>query len=235
MAKWYYAKGTTQQGPVDLMTLRGMLSRGELDPSDLVWREGFSDWIAASSAPEVSGPIAPTVYPSAQGGALSYAVPRMYEAQGPTERAGFWLRFGAWVIDWIITAIGGLCVGGCMGGAMGGMIGAAGGGGNSARMRAQMSGLRLTGQLIGIVIGWLYYALMESSNSQATLGKMACGIIVTDLNGEKISFGRATGRHFAKILSGLILLVGYMMAGWTEKKQALHDMIASTLVMRKPR
>ena len=55
---------------------------------------------------------------------------------------------------------------------------------------------------------------------------------MTDLDGDRISFGRASGRHFAKILSGCLLAIGYMMAGFTEKKQALHDMMAGTLVVR---
>lgn len=84
-----------------------------------------------------------------------------------------------------------------------------------------------------IVLGWLYFAFMESSDKQATLGKQALGIIVTDLNGNPISFPRATGRYFAKNLSTIILFIGFIMAGFTEKKQALHDIIASTLVVKK--
>jgi uncharacterized RDD family membrane protein YckC len=80
--------------------------------------------------------------------------------------------------------------------------------------------------------GWLYEALMESSSYQATLGKMIFGMKVTDLYGNRISFGRATGRHFAKILSGLILCIGFIMVGLTERKQGLHDLIAGTLVRR---
>ena len=86
---------------------------------------------------------------------------------------------------------------------------------------------------ISTVVNWLYFALMESSARQATLGKMALGIVVTDLEGNRIGFGRATGRYFAKILSALILLIGFIMAAFTAKKQALHDMIASTLVVKK--
>lgn len=82
-----------------------------------------------------------------------------------------------------------------------------------------------------IILQWLYFALMESSKKQATLGKMALGIKVTDLQGNRISFGRATGRYFGKILSGLILNIGYIMAAFTEKKQALHDMMANCLVI----
>jgi uncharacterized RDD family membrane protein YckC len=73
---------------------------------------------------------------------------------------------------------------------------------------------------------------MESSAKQATVGKMALGIIVTDLDGRRIGFGRATGRYFAKILSALTLGIGFLMAGFTERKQALHDMVASCLVIR---
>ena len=84
---------------------------------------------------------------------------------------------------------------------------------------------------IQTVITWLYYSLMESSAKQATVGKMALGIIVTDLEGRRIGFGRATGRYFAKILSALILGIGFLMAAFTERKQGLHDMIAGTLVV----
>jgi len=79
---------------------------------------------------------------------------------------------------------------------------------------------------------WLYEALMLSSPYQATLGKMIFGMQVTDLNGNRISFGRATARHFAKWLSGLILCIGYIMVGITERKQGLHDLLAGTLVRR---
>jgi len=91
--------------------------------------------------------------------------------------------------------------------------------------------------LYGVVlvcITWLYYALLESSARQATVGKMVMGIVVTDLNNNRITFGRATGRYFAKILSGLIFCIGYMMAGFTQKKQALHDMLSGCLVANKP-
>lgn len=84
---------------------------------------------------------------------------------------------------------------------------------------------------ISIIMEWLYCALMESSHRQATLGKIIVGIKVTDLNGNRISFGRATGRHFGKILSSLFLFIGYIMAGFTEKKQALHDIISNCLVV----
>lgn len=86
--------------------------------------------------------------------------------------------------------------------------------------------------LIAFVGDWLYFSLMESSSSQGTVGKIVCGLRVTDTQGRRISFGRATGRYFAKILSALILLIGYLMVGWTRQKRGLHDFIAGTLVVR---
>lgn len=87
--------------------------------------------------------------------------------------------------------------------------------------------------LVFLLPSWLYYAFMESSPKQATLGKMMLGIVVTDLNGNKISFGQATRRFFSKVISGLILYIGYVMAIFTDKKQALHDIMARCLVVNK--
>jgi uncharacterized RDD family membrane protein YckC len=89
------------------------------------------------------------------------------------------------------------------------------------------------GRIVGFFGIWLYFSLFESSRKQATLGKLALGIKIVGPDNTRISFGRATGRHFAKILSGLTLGVGYVMAGFTDKKQALHDMVASCYVVRR--
>jgi Predicted membrane protein/domain len=85
--------------------------------------------------------------------------------------------------------------------------------------------------LLGIVIGWLYFAVCESSAWQGTLGKLALGIRVTDMQGNRISFPRALGRYAAKLLSGIILCIGYLMVAWTQRKQGLHDMVCGTLVL----
>lgn len=87
--------------------------------------------------------------------------------------------------------------------------------------------------MASILFKWLYYSLMESSAKQATLGKMALGIKVVDLDGNRISFGKATGRYFGKIISTLIIYIGFMMAGWTIRKQALHDIMAGCLVINE--
>ena len=119
--------------------------------------------------------------------------------------AGFWRRFLAALIDGILLGI------------VGGIL--------TSQMDQTASGS------ISTIIGWLYYAGMESSSRQATLGKSLLGMTVTDLRGQRISFLRATGRYFAKFLSALILMIGYIMAAFTERKQALHDKLADTLVL----
>lgn len=83
------------------------------------------------------------------------------------------------------------------------------------------------------IVAWLYEALMTSSKYQATLGKMACGLKVVTEQGQKLSFANATGRYFAKILSAIILFIGYLMVIWDPRKQALHDKLAKTFVVYK--
>src|ERR1700693_2550295 len=139
---------------------------------------------------------------------------------------GFWIRVVAAIIDAIILRIVVAPVGMIFGGL--GMAGMMSG--------IPHRGLRFLGGGITIILlifgSWLYEAFMESSSYQATLGKMIFGMKVTDLNGNRISFERATGRHFAKWLSGMILGIGYIMVGFTERKQGLHDLLAGTLVRR---
>lgn len=93
--------------------------------------------------------------------------------------------------------------------------------------------LNLCGNLVGILAGWLYFAGMESSSHQGTLGKMALGIKVTDLAGDPISFGQASGRYFAKLASGLLFGIGYLMIAFTENQQGMHDLMAGCLVVNK--
>jgi len=88
--------------------------------------------------------------------------------------------------------------------------------------------------LAGVLMQWLYHAYLESGERQGTWGKQVLGLYVTDLVGQPITFGRASGRFFAKIVTGMVPLgIGYIMAGFTERRQALHDMIASCLVLRR--
>lgn len=96
-----------------------------------------------------------------------------------------------------------------------------------------LPGVRLPITPVGWVIGWLYFALLESSAHQATIGKMALSIRVTDSAGARITFWRATARYWAKFICLFTGMIGFIMAGFTERKQALHDMIARCLVVRR--
>jgi uncharacterized RDD family membrane protein YckC len=93
--------------------------------------------------------------------------------------------------------------------------------------------MSITTGLFSIPFSWAYFSGMESSPLQATIGKLTVGIYVTDLQGIRLTFGRATARFFAKALSGAVLMLGYIMAGFTEKRQALHDNLAGSLVLVK--
>ena len=128
----------------------------------------------------------------------------------PTRYAGFWTRVVAAIIDAIIIGIAGSLVGMLFGGPE----------------NSQLPGL------LSMVIAWLYGAYQESSKTQATIGKRIMGLVVTDMQGKRLTFLNATGRHFAKYISAIILCIGYLMVAFTPKKQGLHDMIAGTLVVR---
>lgn len=152
--------------------------------------------------------------------------------------AGFWLRFVAYIIDSFILQFVGFILALPF---VGAIIFSAFRIASTESEFNQETLMGITGIvgavftliLLTTVAGWLYFALMESSKTQGTLGKMALGLKVTDMEGNRIGFGRATGRYFGKIISRMIIYIGYIMAGLTEKKQALHDMMAGCLVVRK--
>ena len=212
---WYYSLNGQQSAPVSFSELQHLAMIGQLRPVDLVWSEGMPEWAQASTVQGLfaSPPPSAGVYVPSYGVAAS-----QYQTQmlGNVVYAGFWWRVLAYVIDTIILLIHGYLF----------------------IVVLEVLGIRGRdaegiGKLFDAIVGWLYYALQEASVHQGTLGKRACGLIVTDMNGQRISFGRATGRYFAKFLSSLILFIGFIMAGFTEKRQALHDMIASTLVLKR--
>jgi len=144
---------------------------------------------------------------------------------------GFWIRFVAIIIDAIIIRVVIAPIGFMFAG-----LGWLGGITQGFPHRLPPPALFLVGggitALLIIVGQWLYEAFLLSSSYQATPGKMIFGMKVTDLQGNRISFARASGRHFAKYLSAMFLCVGFIMAGFTARKQALHDILAGTIVGR---
>ncbi len=131
--------------------------------------------------------------------------------------AGFWLRFIALIIDGMIIFGMFFCIGYIMG-----IIG----------LPNLLTENDNFGDAIGIIIIWLYFAIMESSPRQATFGKTALRLKVTDINLNNLSFAKASLRHFGKIISTITIFIGYIIAGFSNKKQALHDIIAGTLVIK---
>ena len=153
--------------------------------------------------------------------------------------AGFWLRFLAWLIDGLILSPVFLLfvfLGLGMTGGLAHLMALSqrhGGGELDPAAFATFFSMFFTFLALALLVRWLYSAYLESSEKQATWGKQVLGLYVTDINGQRLSFAHASGRFFAKLVSNLIPLeLGYIMAAFTERRQALHDMIASTLVLK---
>lgn len=144
--------------------------------------------------------------------------------------AGFWLRFCAFIVDLLIV---GLVLGPITFKPLLNNVGSQASPKDILAFYTGGSKQALAIALLVQLIYWLYYASLESSAWQASLGKKLFGLYVTDLAGKRISFARASGRHFGKLISQFILFLGYLLAGFTPKKQALHDMLAGCLVLRK--
>lgn len=156
----------------------------------------------------VAPPLAVQTAPAPAVGSWAPSVPvstPALRADGSRAYAGFWIRVAASLVDSLVVGIPYLL-------------------------------LRLTFgpyvAALAVLVAWLYFPLMESSASQGTIGKIVFSLIVTDTSFRRISFGRALGRQFAKILSTLILDLGYVMVGLTPQKRGLHDYVAGTLVLR---
>lgn len=149
-----------------------------------------------------------------------------------TQYAGFWLRLAASVVDGIILLLGSLLALAVTGATIGILLGLFGYEDNVIYAAGEKMGY-YGSTILGIVGPWLYYTLLESSSWQATPGKKAVGIMVTDSMGKRISLTQANVRYWGKQLSWLTIYIGFIMAGFTKKKQALHDIIAGTLVVRR--
>lgn len=147
----------------------------------------------------------------------------------PLTYAGFWLRVWAGAIDIALEASGALVLTFVIDFALrrfGRLLGV------SPFVSKVATGMAFI--LVLAVGSWLYSAFTESSSWRATIGKRALGLQVVTAEGDRIGFGQATVRHFMKFLSLFFLTIGFMMAGWTKRRQALHDIPTDCLVIRAP-
>lgn len=260
-AWYYSDTQRNRLGPVAAGDLVQLHDNGQLAPEVLVWREGLPDWkpwrevmdevlgrtpatasnratfaVASADAPgHVGGnpyeiverpPASPYAAPTARVG--GYAAP---VHGGEVVYAGFWKRFAAYTIDSFIVGIAGFIVQMVVAGVMfGGMAAVSS---NPSEMFATGAGIAgmLVMYLSPMVLAAAYFGFFHASANQASLGKMAVGIKVTDDVGGHISFWRGFGRYFGLILSSIPLGIGFIMAGFTDRKRALHDMVCSTVVV----
>jgi uncharacterized RDD family membrane protein YckC len=185
-----------------------------------------------ASAPAVAAPPPLPGAPAAPARPMMAAAPGAAGVviTGPMEYAGFWLRFAAVLVDglilmccfvvfWVIMLLASFVVGLIAG---------------AVPILGMICGLILFAVYLAVAIAapWYYFAKQESSPQMSTIGKRVLGLQVVDLQGQRISFMKATGRHFGKILSSF-LYIGFIMAAFTEKKQGLHDILAGCLVIKK--
>jgi uncharacterized RDD family membrane protein YckC len=250
MTHWYYADAQGQrQGPFTAGELGGHVRQARLGAQSLVWREGLEDWKPLSAmASELDLPVGTMDPPAAGADAATelhipaadapYAPPaaqiaseQHYVGDGDVVLAGFWRRLAALFIDSMVVGFAYylvliVCVV---------VLGVGGSllmrGGNDAEGMAAMFGMMALVYLLYPVISAAYYVGFESSGKQATLGKMAVGIKVTDIDGRRLTLGRALLRWLAVMLNYLTLYIGYLIAAFTERKQGLHDMAVGTLVV----
>jgi uncharacterized RDD family membrane protein YckC len=240
-SNWYYVDASgAQVGPMEAAQLRAALREGKATPASLAWRDGLSGWLPISQLLNEIDP--PGVMPSpatvplppapvaATGEANPYRAPQ-FEGGGEAwfdsqdiVYAGFWRRWAALFLDQLIIGIPLSVVFFFVSLA----VGLAGGGQPDP---AKVVMLQLGLYAVWFVVAAFYFAGLESSEAQATFGKRALGIKVTDLNGQRLSFKHALGRWAGAAISYMTMYIGFAMAGFTQRKQALHDYLASTLVV----
>lgn len=253
---WYYVQDSDRIGPVDDAELERLVSAGRIQPETLVWNETLPGWTplrdarpGAAAAAAASTPSAAPIEPGSSAAVSTCSqcgqsfspdqlmhfegrticfnckplfVARMKEGIAPATAvtyAGFWIRFLAVLIDAAIGFTVGMLIGLVFG---------------TARAVGGMAPFTASGcisSLLQLLYGVGYETLLVGAYG-ATLGKMALRLKVIMPDGGKVSYPRALGRYFGKILSGIILLIGYIMAAFDDEKRALHDRICNTRVIR---
>lgn len=260
---WYYVEQGQQAGPVDDTQLEELFRSGRIQSETLIWREGMANWaayneakgaaaqsglrLAASTAAAPAeetveavcaecGGIFPKQNMIRYGEAYVCAAckpvfmqklaegARLGNAHGAFQYATFWTRFAAvfldglilWAVNFVMSLVAGVGVGVTARNAPGAALGLQ---------------LGLTAIQLAIALGYETFMIGKYG---ATLGKMACKIRVVTADGGKVTYLRALGRYFAKILSGCpTLMIGFIIAGFDEQKRALHDRICNTRVILK--
>ncbi|MGD9158288.1 MAG: RDD family protein [Desulfobacteraceae bacterium] len=244
--QWYYEGSNGQVGPVSEEEFQALIKEGIITYSTLVWNSTMTDWeeygsVDASS--EKSGSSNSAICAEcgrsfSRDDMIKYGdswvcaqckpifVQKIKEGVNITQMdyAGFWIRFGAYIIDSIIMTVINLILSFFIS-----LVGFSAISQDDPSKAIMVSALT---SLINMII-YLGYETYFIGKWGATIGKMACGLKVVTPEGEKVTYLRAFGRYFAKIISSLILCIGFIMAGFDDEKRALHDRICSTRVISK--
>jgi len=207
---YYLLQNGEQIGPYTQYELMAM----DLNGQDIVLSPLASDWQEASDLPEFA---------------------RYFETRGiylptRTNLASFWWRVLAYFIDYILfmttamlllviaTAIYTLTIGAP----------------SDQSVDSFFDNNEGIFDLLGIVLMVIYHATCEASTLRGALGKKICKLAVVDSNGERIKFGNALSRNLGKILSAMVMGLGFLNILWDKKRQGWHDGLAKTYVVRKP-
>ncbi|TBR36027.1 MULTISPECIES: RDD family protein [Dyella] len=229
-----------RHGPYQESDVRQWLRSGEVSPADLGWYDGMSDWKPLSSLypqdlPDAAPAFTPPPVPPADH-ASSWATAAQPRAALMTY-AGFWKRVGAYILDVLVLWIPNMIIGGLMGANEAYAVYMQASQAAASDPQLALHALQtyfdsiMPALMVETVLAWLYFAVLESSSWQGTVGKRALGIRVTDMDGKRLSFLRATARYFGKVISAFTFCIGFLMVAWTERKQGLHDLLAQTLVV----
>jgi uncharacterized RDD family membrane protein YckC len=210
---WYYAEGGKQMGPVEESALDGLIGAGIIRDDTLVWHEGMAAWQPHAA---VRGPRAGIAVPFPPAAAPFSGV----------RYGGFWIRFLARLIDGTILGIAGLI----LRLPLMIMLGIGMGQGNPATMMPALGAVTGVLLLVNLAVGMAYEVYFVSTRG-ATPGKLALGLKIVRADGSPVLPGLALGRYLAHWVSGITLLIGYIMAGFDSQKRALHDRICGTRVI----
>jgi uncharacterized RDD family membrane protein YckC len=249
---WYYAHNGQQLGPVDDAGLDALIADGTLKPDSLVWADGMANWQPLSQArssgtgtpasggvcSQCGGTFPPesliriadrSVCAACKPAVLQQLQEGVLLPGGQThEFGGFWIRFGAKIIDGLVMAIPIYAINFGLAFAMFGVFAPQPDPNNLTPFFAYQGIVTL----INMVIGMAYSGFFLSKYS-ATPGKMACGLKVIRADGTEMTFWRGAVRYLGEFVSTLTCFIGYIMAGFDEEKRALHDRICGTRVVKK--
>jgi uncharacterized RDD family membrane protein YckC len=233
-------KSNVPVGPFTRAQVAEKLQSGEFALTDLAFVEGLEQWTPLGDVLARVDGVAPVVIPVAPPAVPAYSYAATMAPPTHLIYAGFWPRVLAHIIDnlvvsvpfiiaWVMVVMAIVGVGAFS------QLGHSHDpdGGPGAAVVGTIIILYLALIIGRLVLVWLYHAMLESGPHQSTWGKRVMGLKVTSITGQRITFGHATGRYFSTIVTGMTMCIGYLMVAFTDRKQALHDMIAGTLVIRQ--